>query len=88
MSEKVPTQVKKDRNYIMIEQGERKKRMFYEKFLGKSLPVLFEQKNKDGCWTGYTSNYIQVAMQSDQNLHNKLIPVQLTILEKDQLIGI
>ena len=78
MSEKVMPQVKKKRNAILIEQGERKKRAFYQAYINKQMPVLFEQQNRDGFWTGYTTNYIQVALKSDRNLHNKIIPVTLS----------
>jgi len=33
-------------------------RPFFEDYLDQISPVLFAQQNKDGYWTGYTSNYI------------------------------
>ena len=88
MSEKVAHEVKKKRANILIQQGERKKRALYERFLGETQSVLFEQKNKEGLWTGYTSNYMQVALRSDEDLHNKIMPVQLSRVEDNYLIGI
>ncbi len=88
MSEKVAHDVKKKRTSILIQQGERKKRAFYERFTGQTRPVLFEQKNKNGFWTGYTSNYMQVAMRSGKDLHNKIIQVELSGVEDNHLIGI
>ena len=78
MPDKVDHQEKKKRTRILIEQGERKKRSFYEKFLQKPVQVLFEQKSANGNWTGYTSNYIAVEVASENNLHNKLFDVKLS----------
>jgi threonylcarbamoyladenosine tRNA methylthiotransferase MtaB len=88
MGGKIQPAVKKKRTGILIEQGERKKRAFFENYLDKTLPVLFEQKNKDGYWTGYTSNYIQVALKSDEDLHNEIVPVRLDSVDGKRMIGI
>jgi len=78
MPEKVDHHVKKARSTLLTEQGERKRRTFYEKFIGQTVSVLFEQKNRDGYWSGYTSNYIPVILKTDQDLHNKIRLVRLT----------
>jgi threonylcarbamoyladenosine tRNA methylthiotransferase MtaB len=88
MDDKVAHDVKKKRTAILIEQGERKKRAFYENYFDETRSVLFEQKNKDGYWTGYTSNYIQVALKSEEELHNKILPVRLDSVNGKQMIGI
>jgi threonylcarbamoyladenosine tRNA methylthiotransferase MtaB len=87
MTNKVDHRDKKSRSHILIEQGIRKKRAFYEQFVGKHVPVLLEQKKGDGFWYGYTSNYINVAVESEKELHNKIIPVQLTEADEDRLLG-
>ena len=87
MPDKVPHEVKKKRTNLLIEQGQRKKRAFHEKYVNKTLPVLFEQKNKYGYWTGYTSNYIQVTAASEQDLHNQIHSVKLDLIGENGLIG-
>jgi threonylcarbamoyladenosine tRNA methylthiotransferase MtaB len=87
MNDKVAHDVKKKRTSILIEQGERKKRTFFEKNLNKVEHVLFEQKNKDGYWTGYTSNYMLVAIKSDEDIHNKIVPVQLEFVDGKRIVG-
>jgi threonylcarbamoyladenosine tRNA methylthiotransferase MtaB len=77
MTDKVDYHEKKERNRILIEQGKRKKHAYYEKFIGKETKVLFEQRNKLGNWTGYTSNYISVEVPSEEDLHNKIRTVKL-----------
>jgi threonylcarbamoyladenosine tRNA methylthiotransferase MtaB len=87
MDDKVEHVVKKKRTSILIEQGERKKRAFFETNLGCSGTVLFEQKNEEGYWTGYTSNYIPVMMRSDDDLHNKIMEVRLESVNGKRMIG-
>jgi threonylcarbamoyladenosine tRNA methylthiotransferase MtaB len=87
MDDKIAHDVKKKRTTILIEQGDRKKRAFFENYLNKTRPVLFEQQNRDGYWTGYTSNYIQVALKSEENLHNTILPVRLGIVDGKNVIG-
>lgn len=87
MPDKVPYDIKKKRTNIIIEQGKRKKHMFFDKNLNKTLPVLFEQKNRDGLWTGYTSNYMSVAVKSEEDLHNKIRNVSLISINGDKISG-
>jgi threonylcarbamoyladenosine tRNA methylthiotransferase MtaB len=87
MPEKVDHHVKKARTTVLIEQGERKRRTFYEKFIGQTVTVLFEQKNRDGYWSGYTSNYMPVAIKADQDLHNKICPVRLISVDNKTITG-
>jgi len=88
MDEKVAHEKKKKRTNILIQQGDRKKRTFYERFLGQTFPILFEQRNKAGFWTGYSSNYMQVALRSDEDLHKKIISVELNSVRDNHLVGI
>jgi len=42
-----------------------KKTAFYRQYLGKSVEVLFEQADENGLFSGFTGNYMRVAVQSD-----------------------
>jgi threonylcarbamoyladenosine tRNA methylthiotransferase MtaB len=81
MDQKVQHHVKKARTALLIEQGGRKRRTFYEKFIGQTVSVLFEHENSEGNWTGYTSNYLPVAIKADQDLHNTIRSVRLNSFE-------
>ena len=87
IKEKVDPAIKKKWTQIFIEQGERKKRAFYERFLGREEEVLFEQKNKDQCWTGYTSNYMSIEAKNNDDLKNKMKKVKLTGIKNGNLTG-
>ena len=60
---------------------------YKNKFIGKTLPVLFEQLKK-GYWHGHTSNYLEVKVK-DQNidLTNKVVDVKLINLDNNIIIG-
>ena len=60
---------------------------YKNKFIGKTLPVLFEQLKK-GYWHGHTSNYLEVKVK-DQNIDliNKVVDVKLINLDNNIIIG-
>jgi threonylcarbamoyladenosine tRNA methylthiotransferase MtaB len=87
IKEKVKPSLKKKWTQIFIEQGERKRRAFYEKFLDREAQVLFEQKNRDQNWTGYTSNYMSVEVRNNNDLHNKIKKVKLSAIKNGNLSG-
>ena len=46
-----------------------------EQFLGKEVEILFEEKNQIQdkiYWTGYTREYLKVAVLSEENLENQI----------------
>ncbi|NOX88380.1 MAG: tRNA (N(6)-L-threonylcarbamoyladenosine(37)-C(2))-methylthiotransferase MtaB [Calditrichaeota bacterium] len=83
---KVPPQIKKLRTRIMIEMGKRKKIAFYQSFIGKTAPVLFEQEF-EGYWEGFTDNYMRVKVASKRDLKNQILTVRLTEIQDDKIKG-
>lgn len=83
---KVDHHVKKERNRIMIEVGERKKMAFYDSFLGREVDVLFEECH-NGMWEGFSDNYMRIAVKSDSNLKNELKCVRLTEIKDQKILG-
>ena len=86
MAEKVDPQTQNARSARLRLIGTRKQRRFHEGFLGRTLEVLFEQA-ENGYWTGYTGNYIRVAVCSDKALENQLRRVRLTGHLGDMALG-
>ena len=78
--------VKKRRNAVLRKVSERKRQEFYEQYIGQELDVLFETY-KDGYWSGYTENFIRVAVTSGSQLENTIQTVKLTELAADFVIG-
>ena len=83
---KVDHHVKKERNRIMIEMGERKKLAFYDSFLGRSMNVLFEESH-DGWWEGFSDNYMRVAVKSESDLKNEIKQVRLIEVKNQKILG-
>lgn len=55
-----------------------KRLTYYRRFIGRSLPVLFERPGKDSERTGLTDNYLRVRISSDEDLANTIRPVEIT----------
>lgn len=87
MENQIQHKIKKDRVRALMMLGEAKLNLFSEDQIGKTQSVLFEQKNKDGFWTGYTTNYIRVYVQSDADLANKILPVEITHIDSGKLFA-
>jgi len=83
---KVPREKIGERSRRLRELSQRKRRVFHQKFLGKTENVLFEHQ-KNGWWSGLTDTYIRVKAQSPLNLKNKLLPVRLERLDEQGMIG-
>jgi len=83
---KVPHQVKKERTRNLIELSARKRRAFGATYLGRTAEVLFETI-EGGRWAGYTDNYLRVQVDSETPLENQILPVRMTALAKESLIG-
>ena len=86
MPDQVPETVKKERSRRMQELADASARRFREKFMGREMQVLFEQRD-GGTWTGYTGNYIKVYVKSSRDLGNELLPVRITKIYRDGAWG-
>ena len=64
------------RSRVLRELSNRKRQVFFERFSGREVSVLFEQEKRER-WTGLTDNYIRVSVASGQDLTNRLLPVRL-----------
>jgi threonylcarbamoyladenosine tRNA methylthiotransferase MtaB len=86
MPSQVSAKVKKQRSEEMLALAEESASSFRQRFLGSTMPVLWEQRS-NGVWSGLTDNYIRVYAKSDDDLANKLLPVKLVRLYKDGVWG-
>ena len=68
----VPMRERNERSKMLHILSDKKRRAFYEKNLGKSFSVLFENDVEDGLMHGFTGNYIRVAAKYDPLLINEL----------------
>lgn len=66
--------------------SQRKRKLFYERMLGKTVSVLFEQK-KNNYWQGVTDNFIQVKVFSNKDLKNIVRRVKLISVQGQSING-
>lgn len=87
MEDQIPHKTKKDRVARLLMLGDAKLAMFTEDQVGRVSEVLFERRGKDGLYSGYTTNYVSVRVETKQELKNQIRRVRLTELRDGQLIG-
>jgi len=80
MPEQVEDRVKKERSQRMLTLAKESAQNFSRRFLGKTVPVLWEKRSGDDIWSGLTDNYIKVYTRGSKDLTNKLLPVKLVKL--------
>jgi threonylcarbamoyladenosine tRNA methylthiotransferase MtaB len=77
----------KNRSNFMHELGEKKKRAFAEKHIGKSVEVLVERRDENGLWNGFTGQYLKVYFEDEREFQNCMVEVIPTSYNKEVLSG-
>jgi len=85
----VPKAVKKERNKILTELGNQKARQYQESILGQTVPVLVENSRdpQTGRLRGHSDTYIPVSFEGGDEWMNRIIPVRVTDISKQQVFG-
>lgn len=78
----------KDRSDFMHELGEKKRRVFAEKHIGKPVEVLVERRDENGLWNGFTSQYLKVYFRDENQLQNQIVWITPDSYIQDELIGV
>jgi threonylcarbamoyladenosine tRNA methylthiotransferase MtaB len=86
MPQQISDAVKKERSNRMLALSRESVKAFQERFIGKMLDVLWEQKSQ-GVWSGLTGNYIKVYTKSNKTLTNLILPVNLVKFYRDGVWG-
>jgi threonylcarbamoyladenosine tRNA methylthiotransferase MtaB len=86
MPQQVPADVKKQRGQQMLALAKENALSFRKRFLGRTMNVLWE-KQSGGVWSGLTSNYIKVYARSDMDLTNRVLPMKLAKLYRNEVWG-
>lgn len=86
----VPSAAVRERCRILRDLGRRKRQDFYSGFIGKTLRVLLEGKDREsGYLRGYSPNYIPVLVTvKDEGFLNRQIDVKLTEIHGERVLGI
>ena len=86
MKGQISAKIKKQRSQRMLALAEESAYNYRKRFLGRTMPVLWEQKS-NGIWSGLTGNYIRVYTKSNEDLGNRIIEVKLEKVWKDGIWG-
>ena len=76
MKDQIDNRIKKERVHILSKVSDELGKEYNDKFKGKKMEVLFENK-KDDYYIGHTSNFIEVRIKSDNDLRNKMVDIIL-----------
>lgn len=91
-AEKMPGHIdngeKNRRAKIMIDLAEEIRQNYFKSIIGQTKEVLIEKKQKNGYYTGYTTNYTPVSILTDDNIQGKLVNVKITDIFNDGVVGI
>jgi threonylcarbamoyladenosine tRNA methylthiotransferase MtaB len=80
MKNPVPMHVRRERNEMLRILSEKKRRAFYQQFIGTTRDVLFENHKNTELLTGFTDNYIKIELKKDadtEGAKNFIMPVDL-----------
>ncbi len=76
--DKVPSAVITERSAVMHELADRKKRDYYQRQKGKTIEVLFEEREPGGRFIGFSDNYVKIGVETLEDLSNRIGLVRIT----------
>jgi len=85
MPNQVDGSVKEKRSKELIELSDKNEEMYNSKYVGKTVEVLFEEKDGD-YYKGHTTNYIEVFAKGE-NLENVICNVRVSESFRNHLVG-
>lgn len=84
MKNQVSSEIKDERSKVLLEMSDENEKDYQKSYLGKTVKVLFEEKDGD-FYKGHTSNYIMVKAKSKDDLSGKILDVKLESLDEPNL---
>lgn len=85
MDNPVPKDVRSERSKMLHILSEKKKRYFYEQFLGDTFNVLLEAEQHEGFLTGFTENYIKVKVPYEEALENTIQQINIKTIDSENV---
>lgn len=84
--DQVPESVKADRTHKMLTLASEMKEAFYRSYLGKTVPVLLEQKEGE-LWHGTTANYMDILVNVPDGESGQMITATLCEYKDEKIIA-
>ena len=82
----VPESVKADRTHKMLTLAAEMKETFYRSYLGKTIPVLLEQK-EGNLWQGTTANYMDILVDVPEGVSGEIITADFVDYQDEKIIA-
>lgn len=83
----LPEHVKESHVRELIAHAAGLQKKYNSRFLGKTMSVLAEEKNKTGFMEGLTENYVRVFFQGDESVSGDIVPVVVQECGNDVVYG-
>ncbi len=87
MTDQVRPDVKKERMARVLALSNELSLEYHRRFVGRTMDVLWEDREPDGRWSGLTDNYLRVLATADSDVHNRVLPTRLVHAESAYLDG-
>ncbi len=87
MADQVRPEVKKERMARVLAHSNDLAFAFHQQFVGRTMNVLWEDREPDGRWSGLTDNYLRVLATTTFNVHNHVLPTRLVRAASAHLDG-
>lgn len=88
MENQISKALKAQRVKKVIEISKKSAKLVLESFLGREFEVLYETKDENGYFEGYTSNYIPVKVMNDADIRGKLLHTKLFEYKQNFCFGV
>ena len=87
MENQIDGNIKEIRSKKLINLSNNNQLNYNKQYIGKTVEVLFEEKDDKGYFKGHTKNYILVKTKSNKNLENNIVAVKIEDAEIENIIG-
>ena len=86
MPNQIDGNIKEERSNRLIKLSDELQYDYNKKYIGKEVEVLFEERENEYI-KGHTNNFIVVKVKEKQNIENKILKVEITSIEGQELLG-
>lgn len=86
MPNQIDGNIKEERSNKLIKLSDEIQNDYNKEYVGKEVEVLFEERENEYI-KGHTNNFIVVKVKEKQNIENKILKVEITGIEGQELLG-
>ncbi|MBC2577266.1 tRNA (N(6)-L-threonylcarbamoyladenosine(37)-C(2))-methylthiotransferase MtaB [Peptostreptococcus russellii] len=87
MENQVDPQMKNLRSSTLLALSTKNFKEFAKDYIGKTMRVLFEEKNNEGYYEGLTDNYMRIKVKSDTDIRDTFVDTVIKEAKDDFCIG-